>query len=97
MGHGPVGALVSAWLALALIGSYELLMMLIRTGRGAGTGDVEPEPRYQPAPPLAHEAPLELPAAPPLEQLVHARHEAGFSQRAIASELNIGDRVVATF
>src|ERR1700760_3591118 len=35
MGHGPVGALVSAWPALALVGSFELLMMLIRTGRSA--------------------------------------------------------------
>jgi hypothetical protein len=33
VGHGPVGALVSAWPALALVGSFELLMMLIRTGR----------------------------------------------------------------
>ena len=94
VGHGPVGALVSAWPALALIGSFELLMMLIRTGRGSSTGDVEPEPRYQPAPPLAHDAPLELPAAPTLEQIVHARDEAGFSQRAIASELNIDRRKV---
>jgi hypothetical protein len=30
-GHGPLGALVSAWPALALIGSFELLMILIRT------------------------------------------------------------------
>jgi hypothetical protein len=29
--HGPIGALVSAWPALALVGSFELLMMLIRT------------------------------------------------------------------
>ena len=34
VGHGPVGALVSAWPALELVGSFELLMMLIRTGRG---------------------------------------------------------------
>ena len=32
LGHGPVGALVSAWPALALAGSFELLMTLIRTG-----------------------------------------------------------------
>ena len=38
VGHGPVGALVSAWPALALVGSFELLMMLIRTGRGARAG-----------------------------------------------------------
>ena len=52
VGHGPVGALVSAWPALALVGSFELLMMLIRTGRAARTGEVEAEPRYQPAPSL---------------------------------------------
>lgn len=29
--HGPIGAVVSAWPALALVGSFELLMMLTRT------------------------------------------------------------------
>ena len=29
LGHGPIGALVSAWPALALAGSFELLMTLI--------------------------------------------------------------------
>lgn len=29
--HGPIGALVGAWPALALVGSYELLMVLLRT------------------------------------------------------------------
>jgi hypothetical protein len=105
VGHGPVGALVSAWPALALVGSFELLMMLIRTGRGTRMGDAEPEPRYQPAPPVAHEAPLgappvvheaplELSAAPTLEQTIRARHEAGHSQRAIARELDIDRRKV---
>jgi Protein of unknown function (DUF2637) len=32
IGHGLIGALVSAWPALALAGSFELLMTLIRTG-----------------------------------------------------------------
>lgn len=31
MGHGPIGAMVSAWPALALVGSFELLMLLIRS------------------------------------------------------------------
>src|SRR6516162_7236343 len=35
VGHGPVGALVSAWPALALVGSFELLMLLIRSGHRA--------------------------------------------------------------
>ena len=94
VGHGPVGALVSAWPALALVGSFELLMMLIRTGRGSGTGSVEPEPRYQPPPPLAQGAPLELSATPGLEQTVRARYKAGQSQRAIARELDIDRRKV---
>ena len=71
--------------ALALVGSFELLMMLIRAGRGGHAGAPESQPRYQPAPPLAPEAPLELPAAPGLEQTVRARHDAGHSQRAIGA------------
>src|SRR6266699_2512875 len=34
LGDGPIGALVSAWPALALVVSFELLMMLIRAERG---------------------------------------------------------------
>jgi hypothetical protein len=33
IGHGPVGAAVAAWPAVALIGSYELLMMVIRNSQ----------------------------------------------------------------
>jgi hypothetical protein len=94
VGHGPVGALVSAWPALALVGSFELLMMLIRTGRGARVGETGLGPRYQAAPPLAQEAPPELPTAPTLEQTVLARCEAGQSQRAIARDLDIDRRKV---
>jgi hypothetical protein len=50
VGHDPVGALVSASPALALVGSFELLMMLIRSRRGTRAGDAEARPRYQPAP-----------------------------------------------
>jgi hypothetical protein len=32
LGHGPIGAAVAAWPAVALVGSYELLMTLIRSG-----------------------------------------------------------------
>lgn len=72
----------------------ELLMLLIRTGRGAWTGEATPEPGYPAALPLAHDVPLELPAAPTLEQTVCARYEAGHSQRAIARELNLDRRKV---
>jgi Protein of unknown function (DUF2637) len=38
LGHGPVGAVVGAWPAVALVGSYELLMVIIRSGQApAGT------------------------------------------------------------
>ena len=94
VGHGPVGALVSAWPALALVGSFELLMMLIRAGRGTRMDETEPDPQYQAVPPLVREAPPELTVAPTLEQTVRARHEAGHSQRVIARELNIDRRKV---
>jgi hypothetical protein len=35
LGHGVVGAAVAAWPALALVGSYELLMMVIRNSQAA--------------------------------------------------------------
>jgi Protein of unknown function (DUF2637) len=46
LGNGAVGAVVGAWPAVALVGSYELLMVIIRAGSGgcarggvhAGTG-----------------------------------------------------------
>ena len=91
VGHGPIGALVSAWPALALVGSFELSMMLIRTRRGTQPGLAEDAPRYPDAPPLV---PSELTFTSTLEQIVRARHEAGQSQRAIARELNIDRRKV---
>jgi hypothetical protein len=42
LGHGPTGAAVAAWPALALVGSYELLMMIIR-GVQHPARDVSPE------------------------------------------------------
>jgi hypothetical protein len=35
LGQGPVGAAVAAWPAVALVGSYELLMTVIRGSQGA--------------------------------------------------------------
>ena len=36
LGHGPVGAAVAAWPAVALVGSYELFMTIIRGARQPG-------------------------------------------------------------
>jgi hypothetical protein len=50
LGHGPVGAAVAAWPAVALVGSYELLMTVIRSsqappsGASAGAGIPIPDP-----------------------------------------------------
>jgi hypothetical protein len=42
LGHGPIGATVAAWPAVALVGSYELLMITVR-GTQQPAGDVSPE------------------------------------------------------
>ena len=41
--HGPVGAVVAAWPAVSLVGSYELLVWLIRT---SGAADRGPSPAH---------------------------------------------------
>jgi hypothetical protein len=94
VGHGPVGALISACPALALVGSLELLMMLIRTACSARSDHAGSELLYQAAPSLAQDVPLGLPVAPALEQTIHARHRAGHSQRAIGRRPNIDRRKV---
>jgi hypothetical protein len=94
LGHGPIGALVSAWPALALAGSFELLMTLIRT---ESSGDAPPAPAermHHPLPITDGDAPPALPEAPSVEQTVQAWHNAGHSQRAIARELNLDRRKV---
>jgi Protein of unknown function (DUF2637) len=43
LGHGPVGAAVAAWPAVALVGSYELFMTIIRGARHPDGGVSETE------------------------------------------------------
>jgi len=84
LGHGPIGAAVAAWPAVALVGSYELLMSLIRSGR---TADYEPD--------VVHESD-DLPTADPLQVRAadtFAEQIAGGtvpSIRAIRSALRVG-------
>ena len=92
--HGPIGALVSAWPAVALAGSFELLMMLIRTGHHHDTELSADAARHHLVPASDHDVPLVRSPTPSLEQTVRAWHEAGHSQRAIARELNIDRRKV---
>jgi hypothetical protein len=54
LGHGLIGAGVSAWPAAALVGSYELLMVITRSGQAqADTTDGQETPGGDPlqAPP----------------------------------------------
>jgi hypothetical protein len=94
LGHGPIGALVSAWPALALVGAFELLMLLIRVERDTTGMHHWAAWQDHAAPSAGHEAPPAPADRPTLEQTVHAWHHAGRSQRAIARDLNIDRRKV---
>ena len=90
LGHGPIGALVSAWPALALAGSFELLMLLIKAENQAATENSSGTARTRSDAEVARCAPV----APTLEQTVKEWHQTGHSQRAIARELSIDRRKV---
>jgi hypothetical protein len=92
--HGPIGALVSAWPALALVGSFELLMLLVRTHQRAGFDESDAETASQSAPPTDHTEPRVAPTAISLEQMVRTWHAEGRSQRAIARDLVMDRRKV---
>jgi Protein of unknown function (DUF2637) len=94
LGHGPIGALVSAWPALALAGSFELLMTLVRSRGTAGVRLDHSTHVSQPVPMADADVPPQLPAAPSVEQTVLAWYNVGHSQRAIARELNLDRRKV---
>jgi hypothetical protein len=79
LGHGLIGAAVAAWPAVALVGSYELLMMVIRSSQVRG--DDTPKAKNE-ADPLQEQA-AELFA----EQLVIDRVP---SIRAIRAQLHVG-------
>jgi hypothetical protein len=83
LGHGLIGALVSAWPALALVGSFELLMLLVRTASRA-TSATSADRWALPS----------TPEEPTIDELVRAMYQEGTSQRAIARELTIDRRRV---
>jgi hypothetical protein len=94
LGHGPIGTLVSAWPALALAGSFELLMTLVRSESQARATPADTAHVNQYPTTVGDYAPPELPQAPSVEHTVRAWHNAGHSQRAIARELNLDRRRV---
>ena len=70
-----------------MVGSFELLLLLVRSGLRVGAGTT----LGLPVPGAHKDVP---PPAASLEQAVRARHSAGHSQRAIARELSVDRRKV---
>jgi hypothetical protein len=68
LGHGPIGALVSAWPALALAGSFELLMTLVRTEHRTSVSLGQLRSGSQPTRTEDHDARPALAEAPSLER-----------------------------
>ncbi len=94
LGHGPIGALVSAWPALALVGAFELLATLIRAERRAADASVRSAEPHQGEPIAEQDVPPVPGDAPTPERTVRAWHASGHSQRSIAHELKIDRRKV---
>jgi Protein of unknown function (DUF2637) len=64
--HGPVGAIIAAWPAVSLVGSYELLVWIIRTAAGGPDRGPVADHVGWPADHLAHRPPgASLPEAAP--------------------------------
>jgi hypothetical protein len=80
LGHGLIGAAVAAWPAVALVGSYELLMMIIRGAQA--------EPRGTVVPPVADADPLQAEAAQAFADDLAANRVP--SVRAIRARLHVG-------
>ena len=79
--HGPVGAVVAAWPAVSLVGSYELLVWLIRTA-----GTVEQRPAAEPGPvsqPVAHSDP--------------AANVLDYEEEEVIEADSVNDRAVAAY
>jgi hypothetical protein len=98
LSHGVIGALVSAWPALALVGSFELLMMLTRNAASPERAQEDADPEA-PAPMGPEPARIKVEQTP--EQAVLADYLASLqgpgrplSQRALAERHGIDRRKV---
>jgi hypothetical protein len=85
LGHGPIGAAVGAWPAVALVGSYELLMMIIR---GAQSESVEVPTVADTSDTAPRIDPLRARAAQEFAEEVAAGHTP--SIRTIRARLHVG-------
>jgi hypothetical protein len=95
LGHGVVGAAVAAWLAVALVGSYEFLMMIIRGSQVVGevpaVPDVDP-PQMEAVQVFANDLEADrIPSVRAIRGRLHVGHASaagppapGYPQRATA-------------
>ena len=83
LGHGPSGAVVAVWPAVALVGSYELLMVIIRSGQFSTGAAAGPEPSGAPG-----DGPLRVRAAEEFAGEVAAGRVP--SVRMIRARLHVG-------
>ena len=83
LGHGPSGAVVAAWPAVALVGSYELLMVVIRSAQVPVYREVGSETSGDPG-----DDPLRAQAAEAFAGEVAARRVP--SVRAVRARLHVG-------
>ena len=74
---------------MALAGSFELLMTLIRASRSTSADPSPTIPANPPTPIADADAPPALTEASIIERTIRTWHANGLSQRAIARELNI--------
>jgi hypothetical protein len=85
LGHGPVGAAVAAWPAIALVGSYELFMTIIRGTRqpDGGVSGAEHVPEA-----VSGADPLRVQAAEVFAADVAATRTASAACRSVRSPVN---------
>jgi Protein of unknown function (DUF2637) len=81
LGHGIIGAAVAAWPAVALVGSYELLMMIIRGAQAPATA-LRPHDRASVTDPLGEQAAVVFAAELAADRIP--------SVRAIRAALHVG-------
>jgi hypothetical protein len=79
--HGPLGAAVGAWPAAALVGSYELLMVIIR---GATAAPANPAPVVERTPTPAVPVPGGAPESAPVPVPAKRTHRAAGAPPATA-------------
>ncbi|GGK60040.1 hypothetical protein Ppa06_26210 [Planomonospora parontospora subsp. parontospora] len=70
--HGPVGAIVAAWPAVALVLSYELLMGLIRRGAAPAGKKAVDEPLVEALQPIERPALRDIPGPVPADPVEEA-------------------------